>query len=185
MRRRAIVLGISVVTAVAAWRLSRDESRDQPKTAMAAPRQHAAYPIPIRRSPSIPAEPSVTSTNPLIAVASSGMKDAISERNALEHALAESGDAKGIWVSDASQRILDIQRYLDKMALGTSETLGCFSAGCGLKIHFGTADAGGELERLADPLGEGVWPHGVIITEPRQSAGADDYITLLLLVSPA
>ncbi|HKE15117.1 MAG TPA: hypothetical protein VKB80_09650 [Kofleriaceae bacterium] len=117
-------------------------------------------------------------------VANAGYTNASEERESLLEALRRSGEPSGEWVRAAAQRIDDIRTFVEDKSLGEAAEVGCWAAGCGVKITFKDTHSTSRLELLADPVNHGAWRPGVVITSPADDSDGRPS-SYLFLVAPS
>lgn len=123
-------------------------------------------------------------TNPIARATAHGL-DAASELSEMLESLSNSGAAAGDWLTPAQERIGDVTRFVSEHSLGSTSDLGCYAAGCALKVSFRDSQTARHPEELSDPSRRGAWPHGVVITQPRAvSPSGDALVSWIFFLAP-
>jgi hypothetical protein len=142
--------------------------------------------VPERLPTEIEATPSpsgaASSENPVLAVAGLGIDDAIAEREELYAALQESGPADSMWATAATEKLEHVAGTIRNSSLGTTRHLGCWRAGCALRIAFSDPIGSQNLERLSLELMRGSVAGSVVVTAPNRE-GPDRHVAVMFLLA--
>jgi len=117
----------------------------------------------------------------LVEVSAAGLPSAAEERSAFIDALTTSGKPEGDWPRLADEQLVAISHDVEQHQAGSTQKLGCWAAGCALRIVYTDAVSKVEPETFAT-VGAG-WAHGMIITAPFPE-NADMHVSYVFLLSP-